>query len=95
MKKKFWGIPAVLGISFVLVAGSSSNAAQQAKQTPAPEFASAEQGYVEAQRSLGAMYAAGRGVPQDHAEAINWWRKAAEQGFPEAIKNLNIFDNRK
>jgi len=26
----------------------------------------------------------GGGVPQDHAEAVNWYRKAAEQGNAEA-----------
>ncbi len=26
------------------------------------------------------MYARGQGVPQDHAEAVRWYRRAAEQG---------------
>jgi TPR repeat protein len=25
------------------------------------------------------MYAAGRGVPQDYAEAVKWYRKGADQ----------------
>ena len=29
---------------------------------------------------LGWMYDEGRGVPQNYAEAVKWWRKAAEQG---------------
>ena len=45
----------------------------------------AEQGYAEAQHSLGDMYATARGVPQDDAEAVNWYRKAAEQGLAEAL----------
>ena len=44
----------------------------------------AEQGSVEAQASLGEMYAAGEGVPPDAVEAIRWWRLAAEQGHAEA-----------
>ena len=41
----------------------------------------AEQDHAEAQYRLGKMYAAGRGVLQDHAEAEKWFRKAAEQGL--------------
>ena len=33
-----------------------------------------------AQNNLGWMYANGRGVPKDDAEAVAWYRKAAEQG---------------
>ena len=48
----------------------------------------AEQGQVEAQYKLGTMYHAGRGVPQDYAEAVKWYRRAAEQGHPAAQYNL-------
>jgi TPR repeat protein len=40
----------------------------------------AARGEAEAQNNLGVMYANGRGVPQDYAEAVSWFRKAAEQG---------------
>jgi TPR repeat protein len=30
------------------------------------------------------MYATGQGVPQDHVEAVKWYRKAAEQGYAKA-----------
>ncbi|MCX8500811.1 MAG: sel1 repeat family protein [Alphaproteobacteria bacterium] len=40
----------------------------------------AEAGDAECQVLLGAAYALGRGVPQDYAEAVSWFRKAAEQG---------------
>lgn len=40
----------------------------------------AEQGDAGAQWDLGAMYHVGKEVPQDVAEAFNWYRKAAEQG---------------
>ncbi|MBM3508219.1 MAG: SEL1-like repeat protein, partial [Alphaproteobacteria bacterium] len=40
----------------------------------------AEQGDAIAQALLGFMYAEGQGVPQDHAEAVKWYRRAAEQG---------------
>ena len=36
------------------------------------------------------MYEDGLGVPEDDAEAVKWWRKAAEQGFALAQNNLAI-----
>ncbi len=44
----------------------------------------AEQGGVIAQYDLATMYEKGKGVPKDCAEAMKWYRKAAEQGFPPA-----------
>ena len=40
----------------------------------------AEKGVVKAQSLLGEMYADGRGVLRDDEEAVNWFRKAADQG---------------
>ena len=40
----------------------------------------AERGVAQAQNNLGLMYANGHGVPQDDAEAVTWFRLAAEQG---------------
>jgi TPR repeat protein len=48
----------------------------------------AEQGNVEAQEALGALYSGGHGVPQDYVEAAKWFRSAAEQGFAEAQDSL-------
>ena len=42
----------------------------------------AERGHDRAQYKLGVMYATGEGVPEDHREAVKWFRKAAEQGNP-------------
>ncbi len=44
----------------------------------------AEQGHPRGQYELGSMYYFGQGVPQDHAEAIVWYRRAAEQGDARA-----------
>jgi TPR repeat protein len=41
----------------------------------------AGQGDAAAQYKLGALYDDGQGVPQDHAEAMRWYRKAAKQGY--------------
>ena len=48
----------------------------------------AEQGFADAQYSLGVSYDYGLGVPQDYAEAVKWYRNAAEQGFADAQYNL-------
>ena len=40
------------------------------------------------------MYDNGQGVPQDYAEAMKWYRLAAEQGHAKAQHNLGImYDN--
>ena len=39
---------------------------------------------------LGNMYHHGRGVPQDDAEAVKWYRKGAEQNWPGAQENLGV-----
>ena len=36
------------------------------------------------------MYANGRGVPQDDAQAVEWYTKAAEQGVGDAQNNLGL-----
>ncbi len=45
----------------------------------------AAKGDAAAQFHLGLMYAKGQGVTQDYAQAVNWYRKAAEQGGAEAF----------
>jgi len=37
------------------------------------------------------MYEKGQGVPQDHKEAVKWYRLAAEQGFASAQFHLGTF----
>ena len=44
----------------------------------------AEQGNAEAQNNLGLMYHIGQGVRQDYAEALRWFRQAADQGVADA-----------
>ena len=48
----------------------------------------AEQGDVEAQHSLGIIYANGQGVPQNYELALKWYQKAARQGHAEAQNDL-------
>ena len=54
---------------------------------------SAEQGYVEAQVSLGACYEDGEGVEKDIDKAVEWYTLAANQGneaAQEALKELGV-----
>ena len=46
----------------------------------------AEKGYLPAEAELGMMYANGKGVQQDYAEAGKWWTKAGEGGNALAAK---------
>jgi Tfp pilus assembly protein PilF len=54
-------------------------------------------GDADAQFNLGQAYKLGRGVPVDLAMAEEWYRKAAEQGHPQAADNygLALFQNNK
>jgi len=36
------------------------------------------------------MYYSGEGVPQDSAQAVQWYRKAAEQGYAKAQYHLGL-----
>jgi hypothetical protein len=50
--------------------------------------AAAVQGSARAQNDLGVVYQLGRGVEHSDAEALKWYRKAAERNFPLAQSNL-------
>ena len=50
----------------------------------------AEQGDVNAQSILGAMYYEGKGVQKNYAKAFEWFEKAAEQGHANAQYNLGV-----
>lgn len=48
----------------------------------------AEAGDAHAQFAMGEAYQEGKGVPQNYAEALGWYRKATDQGHLYAISNL-------
>jgi TPR repeat protein len=50
----------------------------------------AEQGYVPAQAAVGMLYANGKGVQQNYAEAGKWWVKAAEGGHLLAANSASM-----
>ena len=53
----------------------------------------AEAGNELAQFELGNMYSNGRGVTQDFAEAVKWYRLSADQGYADAQYNLGLMYN--
>ena len=54
----------------------------------------AEQGHVPAQSAVAMMYATGKGVQQNYAEAGRWWIKAAEGGDLVAARHTwNLYRN--
>lgn len=50
----------------------------------------AEKGDPEAQFNLGRKYAEGKGVSQNYAESVKWYRKAADQGHAVAQYGLGL-----
>jgi TPR repeat protein len=48
----------------------------------------ANRAQADAQNKLGVMYYTAHGVQRDYAEAVKWWRLAAEQGHAKAQFNL-------
>lgn len=50
----------------------------------------AAEGITMAQHNLGVMYARGLGVSQSYAEAMHWYRAAAEAGNPGSAHNLGV-----
>jgi predicted esterase len=53
-------------------------------------LAAAEQGYVPAEEAVAMMYADGKGVEQNYAEAGKWWVKAAEGGNLRAANHAAL-----
>ena len=43
---------------------------------------SAERGDLESQQKLAEFLAKGRGIPKNEPEALEWYRKAADEGLP-------------
>ena len=50
----------------------------------------ADQGFAPAQYNLGLIYANGRGVPVDYAEAFKWFTGAADKEFALAQSKIGI-----
>ena len=84
MSPRFWTI--ALGLAIGL---TSPAAAQTLKGKAAQALPLAEAGDVVSQLALGVYYDVGaEGAPKDYAEALKWYRAAAEQGSPQAQGKL-------
>jgi len=72
--------------------GAASAAFQKGDFATALKLAQplAAQGNVGAQVTLALLYYRGRGVAQDHNEAVKWFRRAADQGDPTAQFYLGV-----
>ena len=46
------------------------------------------------QYKLGNVYFRGQGVPKDYAQAVKWFRKAADQGMPESQYMMGVIYDR-
>ena len=78
------------GAALVLILGLSVPVQAQTPEEIDALRVRAEAGDGEAQLDLGFMYGSGRGVPQDAAETVRWWRLAADQGHVSAKYNLGF-----
>ena len=69
-----------------------ASSGQATSAVPVPAFATtqtdAESGDALAQYNLGVMYRDGQGMPQNYAEAMKWFRLAADQGLADAQYEL-------
>ena len=71
-------------------AGAPLHSAQQAGATTACFDSHRHRKKSVNRESVGCLYAFGRGVSKDEAEAVKWYRKAAEQGFADAQRNVGV-----
>src|SRR5262245_39509714 len=76
----------VIFLVAALVLGAATTAATEEPLNQL--LGQAQRGDANAQSELGWKYAKGEGVPQDYAEAVKWFRKAADQGNFAAQINL-------
>ncbi|MGA8742666.1 MAG: tetratricopeptide repeat protein [Terracidiphilus sp.] len=93
--KLLWKIFALVFACVVTIAGwgivwhlmQLKTQATQAEDARATKLR-ADRGDAKAEYELGGMYYHGEGVPQDYAKALDWSRKAAEQGYPAAYSAI-------
>lgn len=91
------GLLLLAGIAIFFLKKEQANTGLSQAPTTLPDFnvtkLDAEKGDSAAQNALGEIYAEGKQVRQDYAEAARWYRKAADQGFAKAEFNLaSLYD---
>jgi hypothetical protein len=60
------------------------------KQWMAEKLQQAAQGDADATNNIGYLYERGIGVQVDYAEAMKWYRRAADLGYAEAMYNIGM-----
>jgi len=85
------GAAVVLLLVFLFSAGAFPQVQEPDNASDIPKLkALAENGEPSAQLALGLAYQNGRGMPQNDALAVGWYRKAAEAGNSEAQNDLGV-----
>src|SRR3977135_3780089 len=84
-----------LVVLFLLLSGAAGfrlagRANKAGHRTFQERRATAEAGDADSQVELGLRYNKGDGVAKDFAEAVKWFRKAAEQNHPRAQNALGV-----
>jgi len=79
-----WLLATLMGASSAAPMENSETADKAAGGHLARLHQDAEQGSPLAQYLLGAFYQLGEAIPQDYAEAANWYGRAADQGLAVA-----------
>ena len=79
-----WLLARLMGASSAAPMENSEIAGKAAGSHLARLHQDAEQGSPLAQYLLGAFYQLGEAIPQDYAEAANWYGRAADQGLAVA-----------
>ena len=75
-------------IFLILALGDPGSFAQE--NYSADLLAAAQHGNAEAQNELGIAYSEGLGIKPNQIEAVNWFRKSAEQGSRVGACNLGL-----
>ena len=81
---------AVSLLAFAICTADLPGAVAQEGPTVSELLSKAKTGDAIAEYTLGNMYSAGKGVSRDYAEAVKWYRKAAEQGYVRAQESLGF-----
>ncbi|MCP4253868.1 MAG: sel1 repeat family protein, partial [Candidatus Scalindua sp.] len=95
----FFSVLITVALSVPVVGESVSGTMESAKQAVRMRNYSkaaslfqilALKGEADAEYQLGVFFQLGRGVPKDHAKAIEWYKKASKQGHMRAQYNLGV-----
>jgi len=79
---------------FASIAANAQEATMSARELAETQLRAEWVGTPEDQYKLGNAYYRGDGVSKDYAEAVKWFRKAADQGMPESQYMMGVIYDR-